>query len=182
MPRRKEKPTSELILHSGPPKATCSRAARPDFASQTEQPSTLLFVDVTAPKDKASKRKIRAHIMHATHESRRRRGLEDEKKRQAQNFNAMIQNFRACSPLRLASSGNEDPFDSLPVKSFSGMNDLVLLCTHPVIIQTPSLNHTQTNQQHQQQTWKTTPEPHPSPTVQHPHPAPRPPTPANSPV
>lgn len=99
--------------------AQFTRAARPTFASQVEAPSSLLFVDATSKKSGSEKRMIRRHIMHAVHEARRRHKIED-----------CDEVIRVQSPLQEASFAGADPFDSLPVKNFSGMHDLLGYCKY----------------------------------------------------
>lgn len=94
--------------------ALFTRGAPPAFASREESPSALLFVDVTTKKSQSEKRRIRAHIMHASHEAKRRQALEVTK--------------RISSPLQDASFASVDPFDSLPVKTIPGVHELVVEC------------------------------------------------------
>lgn len=65
---------------------------------------------------------IRRHIMQAVHEARRRHKIED-----CDEANAVM---RVQSPLQEASFAGSDPFDSLPVKNFSGMHDLLGYCKY----------------------------------------------------
>lgn len=99
-----------------------TRAARPSFASRAEPTSTLLFVDATSKKSESERRMIRRHIMYAVHEARRRHKIED-----CDEANAII---RVQSPLQEASFAGADPFDSLRVKNFSGMHDLLGYCKY----------------------------------------------------
>ncbi|KAF4536446.1 uncharacterized protein LTHEOB_2207 [Lasiodiplodia theobromae] len=105
-----------------PRKEVLSLAARPLFASQGSS-SSLLFVDETAPKNQVERRKIRAHVSLNTHEAKRRQGLRGQRegvRRRSSGENATVEN-----PLLDAPFANADPFDSLPVKKFPGMHDLI---------------------------------------------------------
>ncbi|KAK0621077.1 hypothetical protein DIS24_g11470 [Lasiodiplodia hormozganensis] len=107
---------------SEPRKEVLSLAARPLFASQGSS-SSLLFVDETAPKNQVERRKIRAHVSLNTHEAKRRQGLRGQReggRRRSSGENATVEN-----PLLDAPFANADPFDSLPVKKFPGMHDLI---------------------------------------------------------
>lgn len=114
-----------------------SRTAQPAFSysGASEPPSTLLFIDVGTPKSRKERSEIRSHVMFATHEARQRRGLQRPKvdnysnekvqdtlvNLQAKNIFNGVQNPSArvmCA----------DPFDSLPVKTFPGMHDIIAYC------------------------------------------------------
>ncbi|KAL1641013.1 hypothetical protein SLS58_006455 [Diplodia intermedia] len=70
------------------------------------------------------RRKIRAHVMFATHEAKRRHGLRrpepDQKKDEPPNSNAMVPH-----PLQRMNFADADPFDCLPVRCYPGMHDLL---------------------------------------------------------
>ncbi|KAL1614881.1 hypothetical protein SLS54_009435 [Diplodia seriata] len=119
--------------------APFSRGARPAFSSSgaAPPPSTLLFVDVTAPKSRQERREMRAQVSFATHEARRRRTLQGRKtekrkgKKDADNpaeSSALARIHNAQSPLQGASVMTADPFNSLPVETFAGMHDIFTYC------------------------------------------------------
>lgn len=125
-PAATKSPTNAAPMSgSEPRKEVLSLAARPLFASQGSS-SSLLFVDETAPKNQVERRKIRAHVSLNTHEAKRRQGLRGPReggRRRSSGENATVEN-----PLLDAPFANADPFDSLPVKKFPGMHDLIGYC------------------------------------------------------
>lgn len=111
-----------------------SRTAQPAFSysSTSEPPSTLLFINVGTPKSRKERSEIRSHVMFATHEAKQRRGLQHPK---VDNYsNEKVQDTLANSQAKIVSNRVQnlsvrvmcaDPFDSLPVKTFPGMHDII---------------------------------------------------------
>ncbi|KAL0264245.1 hypothetical protein SLS55_000192 [Diplodia seriata] len=110
-----------------PDNVSFSRLARPAFTTSAapQAPPTFLFVNVGTVKSREEKRQIRAQVMYATHEARRRRGIQGRKAAKEKCEDDQTKDIvRTVSPLQDAGLMGEDPFDSLPVKAFPGMNDL----------------------------------------------------------
>ncbi|OJD40274.1 uncharacterized protein BKCO1_1000556 [Diplodia corticola] len=115
---------------SRPDSLAFSRSARPAFAASpvspagvSQTPSTFLFVDAGTTQSREQRRQIRAQVMFATHEARRRRGMKGSEDPEKAQKDRHVR--RTESPLQDASVMHEDPFDSLPVKAFPGMHNLI---------------------------------------------------------
>lgn len=134
---KKDPPPSSMSVFQSD-KMPLMRTARPAFTlaggGSSQPPSTLLFVNVGSAQSREEKRQIRAHIMFTTHEARRRQGTQGRKssnKNPEEDQQRVVYLPATENPLQDASVMCEDPFDSLPVKSFPGMHELVEYCTSP---------------------------------------------------